>query len=79
MKMWCTRYFVPNKDDFRCRRGDKFNVKSSGAKPRVYCNDKKPTKEFPALSGGAMKVWYTAKQSKTYPNKCATCKIVCDQ
>merc|ERR1712183_55905 len=78
MKMYCGRFFVPNKDDFRCRRGDKFLVKAKGAKPKVYCNTNKPMKDFPALSTGALKVWYTAKQSKTFPNKGVTCKVMCD-
>eukprot|EP00091_Calanus_sinicus_P014656 TRINITY_DN3228_c0_g1_i6.p1 TRINITY_DN3228_c0_g1~~TRINITY_DN3228_c0_g1_i6.p1 ORF type:complete len:140 (-),score=21.93 TRINITY_DN3228_c0_g1_i6:53-472(-) len=79
MKLTCKRYFVPNKDDFRCRRGDKFFVKSSGSKPRVFCNKKKPTEDFPVLSTGSLKVWYQAKPSKEYPNKGVTCKVVCDQ
>merc|ERR1712215_127952 len=78
MKMYCGRFFVPNKDDFRCRRGDKFLGKAKGAKPKVYCNTNKPTKDFPALSTGALKMWYTAKMSKTYPNKGVTCKVMCD-
>merc|ERR1711915_1088342 len=78
MKMWCNSFFVPNKDDFRCRRGDKFWVKSSGSKPRVFCNKGKPTQEFPAYSNGNLKVWYQAKQSKQYPNKGATCIVTCD-
>ena len=79
MKLTCKRYFVPNKDDFRCRRGDKFFVKSSGSKPRVWCNKRKPTEDFPVLSSGSLKVWYQAKQSKQYPNKGVTCKVTCDQ
>merc|ERR1711910_228861 len=73
----CTALYKVD-DDFRCRRGDKFLVKAKGAKPKVYCNTNKPMKDFPALSTGALKVWYTAKQSKTYPNKGVTCKVMCD-
>jgi len=79
MKLVCGRFFVPNKDDFRCRRGDKFYVKAAGAKPKVFCNTRKPTKDFPALSSGTMKIWYLAMQSKMYPNKGVTCKVSCDQ
>ena len=78
MKMVCGRYFVPNKDDFRCRRGDKFWVKSSGTKPRVWCNRRKPTEDFPVLSTGNLKVWYMATMSKQYPNKGVKCKVTCD-
>ena len=78
MKLVCGRYFVPNKDDFRCRRGDKFYVKSSGSKPRVFCNKRKPTVDFPVLASGNLKLWYLAGTSKQYPNKGVTCKVTCD-
>merc|ERR1712008_310320 len=49
MKLVCGRYFVPNKDDFRCRRGDKFYVKSSGSKPRVFLTRESPLLISPSL------------------------------
>ena len=78
MKLVCKRFFVPNKDDYMCRRGDKFFAKAAGGKPKVFCNTRKPTEEFPTLSTGSIKVWYIAKQSKQYPNKGATCIVTCD-
>jgi hypothetical protein len=76
--MVCGRFYLPNKDDFMCRRGDKMFVKSSSAKPKVYCNKNKPTKDFPASSNGALKVWVKKSFMTKYPNKGATCKFTCD-
>jgi hypothetical protein len=78
IKMVCGRFYLPNKDDFMCRRGDKMFVKSSSAKPKVYCNKNKPTKDFPASSNGALKVWVKKSFMTKYPNKGATCKFTCD-
>merc|ERR1711936_1527261 len=56
----------------------KMVVKSSSAKPKVYCNKNKPTKDFPASSNGALKVWVKKSFMTKYPNKGATCKFTCD-
>merc|ERR1711970_48099 len=78
MKLSCGGFFLPNKDDFRCRRGDKMLVKSMGSKPAVYCNSRKPMKNFPVLSRGGIKIWTDIRPSKMYPSKGLTCAVTCN-
>ena len=33
MKMTCQKFYVDNRDLYKCKRGDTFNVKSDGGKP----------------------------------------------
>ena len=78
MKMTCQKFFVPNKDPHKCKKGDTFNVKSRGGKPLTFCNRNKPTDSFPVLSDGKLKMWYTAGRSKGYPRKGFSCTTICN-
>merc|ERR1712002_159197 len=78
MKLFCGSFFLPNKDDFRCRRGDKMLVKAMGTKPAVYCNSRKPRKNFPVLSERGIKIWTDIRPSKMYPSKGFTCVVQCN-
>merc|ERR1711931_309729 len=37
MKLTCTKFYVDNRDPYKCRRGDVFNVRSTGGKPMKFC------------------------------------------
>eukprot|EP00092_Neocalanus_flemingeri_P007935 GFUD01008562.1.p1 GENE.GFUD01008562.1~~GFUD01008562.1.p1 ORF type:complete len:147 (+),score=22.51 GFUD01008562.1:70-510(+) len=82
MKMFCRRFFLPNRDDYRCRdrKGDVMQVKTDGEKPRVYCNHRKPTPDFPVMSTRSLKATVKmARPYKKYPNRGATCFVSCDK
>eukprot|EP00091_Calanus_sinicus_P025681 TRINITY_DN993_c0_g1_i3.p1 TRINITY_DN993_c0_g1~~TRINITY_DN993_c0_g1_i3.p1 ORF type:complete len:156 (-),score=35.87 TRINITY_DN993_c0_g1_i3:231-698(-) len=74
----CGAFYLPNKDEFKCRRGDRMYVKAAGGQPRSYCEKNKPTKSFPAISPGKLKVTISIHPSKMYPSKGATCTVKCD-
>merc|ERR1739838_904821 len=79
MRLFCVSpFYLPNKDAYLCRKGDKMLVKSSGGKPRVFCDKMKPTRNFPVLSSEGLKVWITMHPSTMYPNKGAKCIVICD-
>merc|ERR1719219_3214268 len=69
MRMTCQKFYVDNRDPYKCKRGDTFTVKSKGRKPKAYCKRNKPNDRYPAMSDGNMKMWYTAKGGKRYPKK----------
>merc|ERR1712128_159912 len=77
MKMTCQKFYVDNRDPYKCKRGDTFNVKAKGGKPMSYCKRNKPNERYPAVSTGNMKVWYTAMGGKRYPKKGFSCTTVC--
>merc|ERR1719474_2255656 len=79
MKMTCQKFYVDNRDPYKCKRGDTFNVKSAGGKPMSYCKRNKPNERFPVLSRKNMKMWYTASGGKRYPNKGFSCTVVCSK
>merc|ERR1719370_1662684 len=67
-----------------CKRGDKMQVKIDNEKPRSFCGRatnawNKPTKYYPAISKGTMKLTYiaTKEEGKTYPDKGAVCFVEC--
>merc|ERR1712013_566462 len=37
MRMTCQKFYVDNRDPYKCKRGDTFTVKSKGRKPKAYC------------------------------------------
>merc|ERR1712013_444327 len=61
MRMTCRKFYVDNRDPYKCKRGDTYTVKSKGRKPKAYCKRNKPNDRYPAISDGNMKMWYTAK------------------
>merc|ERR1711970_1359808 len=73
----CGAFFLPNKDPFKCRRGDRMYVKASGTKPRPYCEHRKPTRNFPAVAQ-KLKVVVSINPDKMYPEKGVTCRVECD-
>merc|ERR1712119_167989 len=79
MRMTCQKFYVDNRDPYKCKRGDTFTVKSKGRKPKAYCKRNKPNDRYPAMSNGNMKMWYTAKGGKRYPKKGFSCTTVCSK
>jgi hypothetical protein len=43
-----------------------------------YCEKTKPTRAFPAISPGKLKVTISMHPAKMYPNKGMTCTVKCD-
>ena len=35
MRMTCQKFYVDNRDPYKCKRGDTFTVKSKGRKPKA--------------------------------------------
>merc|ERR1711872_1005405 len=49
MRMTCQKFYVDNRDPYKCK----------GRKPKAYCKRNKPNDRYPAVSDGHMKMWYT--------------------
>ena len=55
-------------------------VRSAGSQPRAYCENNKPTKNFPVVSqGGDLKITVDLEGSKEYPKKGVKCVVKCDK
>merc|ERR1712243_235403 len=80
MTVRCPKFFVPNEDADKCRRGDFMRVKSEqDALPEVYCQKNKPTTQYPAVTTSTMKIWYEAdRPTFSYRNKGMTCEVYCE-
>merc|ERR1711970_514801 len=80
IRLRCPKFFVPNEDADKCRRGDFMRVKSDqDAIPEVYCQKNKPTTQYPAVTTSTMKIWYEAdRPTFSYRNKGMTCEIYCE-
>jgi len=82
IRVTCPYFYVPNADPDQCRRGDFFRVKDFEAEqPQVYCNEDKPTPQFPAVSskaGGRLKLWYEqSPPTQATKNKGVYCVVSC--
>merc|ERR1712013_635439 len=64
MRMTCQKFYVDNRDPYKCK---------------AYCKRNKPNDRYPAISDGNMKMWYTAKGGKRYPKKGFSCTTVCSK
>eukprot|EP00091_Calanus_sinicus_P022095 TRINITY_DN6856_c0_g1_i4.p1 TRINITY_DN6856_c0_g1~~TRINITY_DN6856_c0_g1_i4.p1 ORF type:complete len:123 (+),score=17.98 TRINITY_DN6856_c0_g1_i4:59-427(+) len=53
IRLRCPKFYVPNDDGDKCRKGDFMRVKTpQDSLPEVYCQKNKPTTQFPAVSAG---------------------------
>ena len=80
IRLRCPKFYVPNDDGDKCRRGDFMRVKiEEDSLPEVYCQKNKPTTQYPAVSTQTMKIWYEAEPPTfAYRNKGMTCEVYCE-
>jgi len=85
LELTCSKFFVDNRDPWKCKRGDQFWTKSGDTKPRVWCKRDGPTKNYPVLAPDEtnIKAWYINKMyindMRRYPKKGIKCTVKCIQ
>merc|ERR1719228_2051675 len=80
LEFTCGRFFLPNKDPAKCRRGSKMFVKVDDMKPRVYCDRNKPTFDYPAVADKDFRIWINMQEVyevDKWPAAGVTCRVNC--
>jgi len=84
LQLTCTKFYVDNRDPWKCKRGDTFTTKSGDTKPRVFCKRDGPTVNFPVLSPDTtnIRVWYRNNMElmdkNRYKKKGVKCMVTCN-